>query len=368
MMRTRSFSLLVVLGVVVAACGETAESTTTTATAVESTSTTVEAITTTTPAPEVEASLLSYTLEPGLSLQYEVDLDQSIEMATTGDPSALGEDEDFPGDMSVRIRGTSIFTYSVSEGPEPGTFAVTITGEFSGMELTGTIDGEPADAEDVPEMTETLPVDVTVIVDEQGNVISDDSMGFADGLFGGLGLLDQFVEGPDLGHFIGPPFPDNEVGVGDSWSETSEVDAMLEDGPIVTHVESEVVDRASVDGAEVLVIETRSTTTAISFDLAEMIIGFMMAFVPEEEDSEELAEMEELIENLRFAFFMDETVSDMTTWFDAGAGVSRRAELGSGLRMTIDANVPDDTTGEMVAFAMDMSLDQTLTYRLIDGA
>lgn len=361
MMRTRPFSLLVVLAVVVAACGEGAESTTTT-------TDTVEAITTTTTVPEVEANLLSYALEPGLSLQYEVDLDQSIEMATTGDPSALGQDEDFPGEMLVRIRGTSVFTYSVSEGPEPGTFAVTITGEFSEMELTGTIDGEPADAEDVPEMTETLPVDVTVIVDEQGNVISDDSMGFGGDLFGGFSLLDQFGEGPDLGHFIGPPFPDDEVGVGDSWSETSEVDAMLEDGPIVTHVESEVVDRATVDGAEVLVIKTRSTTSAISFDLAEMIIGFMMAFVPEDEDPEELAEMEELMENLRFAFFMDETVSDMTTWFDAEARISRRAELGSGLRMTIDANVPDDITGEMVAFGMNMSLDQTLTYRLIDRA
>jgi hypothetical protein len=30
-------------------------------------------------------------------------------------------------------------------------------------------------------------------------------------------------------------------------------------------------------------------------------------------------------------------------------------------------NVPDDTTGEMAAFVMDMTLDQDITYRLISG-
>lgn len=367
-MRIRLFSLIAVLGLVVAACGETTESTTTTAvSAAESTTTAVESTTTT--APEVQTRPLSYALEPGTSLQYEVDLDQAIDMVTTGDPSALGdEDEDFPAEMSIRMRGTSVFTYTIEEGPEPGTFEITITGEFSEIELSGTIDGEPADQADAPEMTEILPVHETFIVDEQGNIIHDDSAAFGDDLFGGLAMFDQFGEGPEMGHFIGPAFPDHDLNVGDSWSDTTEIDAMGDDGPIVTHTENHVVGTDSVDGTEVLVIETTSTTSEIAFDLAELIIGFMMAFMDEDGDPDELAEMEEMIEHLRLAFTMDETVSDMTTWFDPESGTSRRAELSTGLRMTIDANVPDDITGEMIAFEMDMSLDQVLTYRLIDGS
>jgi hypothetical protein len=30
-------------------------------------------------------------------------------------------------------------------------------------------------------------------------------------------------------------------------------------------------------------------------------------------------------------------------------------------------NVPDETTGEMAGFVMDMTLDQDITYRLISG-
>jgi hypothetical protein len=33
----------------------------------------------------------------------------------------------------------------------------------------------------------------------------------------------------------------------------------------------------------------------------------------------------------------------------------------------MDMNVPDETTGDMVGFVMDMTLDQDISYRLIDG-
>jgi hypothetical protein len=34
----------------------------------------------------------------------------------------------------------------------------------------------------------------------------------------------------------------------------------------------------------------------------------------------------------------------------------------------MDMNIPDETSGEMVGFVMDMSLDQDITYRLTSGA
>ncbi len=33
----------------------------------------------------------------------------------------------------------------------------------------------------------------------------------------------------------------------------------------------------------------------------------------------------------------------------------------------MDLNIPDEETGEMVGFVMEMGLDQDVTYRLISG-
>jgi hypothetical protein len=359
-MRHRHFTLLTILALVVAACGGEGTEDSTTSSAAESTTTTAS----------VEAVELSYTLEPGASYQYEVDMNQTIDLSTSGDTSALGQGEDLPGDMSLVMAGTTTFTYGVAEGPETGTYEVTISGDFSDLEFSGTIDGEQVDSSEIPEMAEMEPVDVTIVVDEQGNVIPDDSAGPGEDLLGGLGgmnMLDQFGAATP-GQFIGPPFSDGEFTVGDTWSETVETPMMPDADPIVTTVESEVASSDEVDGNEVFVIETTSTTSAFEFDLGELLIGFMTAFVPEDATEEELAELDAIVEQLRFAFSVDESTSNMTTWFDYAAGVSRQAEVTGDTHMVMDVNIPDETTGDLAEFEMDMTIGQDLTYRLIDGS
>ena len=363
-MRTRTFTLLAVLALVAAACSssDAGDSTTTTPSAAETTTTT------TVPAPE--AVQLSYSLEPGVSYEYEVDVDQTIDMSTSGDTSALGESEgeDIPAEMSVEVSGTSVFTHTVAEGPEPGTFEITITGDFSDMEFEGTIDGEPVDPSEIPDMAEMDPVDITIVVDEQGNVIPDDSGGLGDELFGGLGgldMMDQLGAGGGAGRFIGPPLPDSEVTVGDTWSDTVEIPTMLGEDPVVTEIASEVVGTGTVDGIEVLVIETTNSTSEIEFDLAELLIGFMTAFVPEDMSEEEQAELDALVEDLRFAFMVDPQVTETTTWFDPEAGLALEAELSGDTHLVMDMNIPDESTGELVEFALDMNIVQHVTYRLI---
>lgn len=363
-MRTRTFPLLAVLALVAAACsGSGAGDGATTTPPVPETTTT-----TTVPAPE--AVQLSYALEPGTSYEYEVDVDQTIDMSTSGDTSALGETEgeDLPAEMSVQVSGTSVFTHAVSDGPEPGTFEITITGDFSDMEFNGTIDGEPVDPSEVPDMAEMDPVDVSVVVDEQGNVIPDDSAGLGEDLFGGLGgldMLDQLGAGGGAGRFIGPPFPDDEVTVGDTWSDTVEVPTMPGEDPVVTEIASEVVGTDTIDDIETLVIETTNSTSEIEFDLAELLIGFMTAFVPEDMSEEEQAELDALVEDLRFAFMVDPQVMELTTWFDPDAGLARQVELSGDTHLVMDMNIPDESTGELVEFALDMNIDQNVTYRLI---
>lgn len=356
-MRIRTISFIALLALVAAACGGDAESTTTTT-----------PLETTTPAPEAVA--LSYSLEAGTTYQYEVDMDQAIDLTSTGDTTAMGEGEEIPGEASINIQGTSVFTYTVSDGPEPGTFEIEIVGDFSDLEFGGTVDGESVDSSEIPEMAEMDPVDVTIVVDEQGNVIPDDSSGLGEDFLGGLGgldMLDQFGAAAGTGQFVGPPLSEDEVTVGDTWSETIQVPTMPGADPVTTQVENEVVGTDTLDGSEVFVIETTSTTGAVEFDLAEFLIGFMSSFMPEGATDEEQAQLDALIDELRFVFSIDETVSDMTSWFDPEAGLSRQSELASDTHMVMDINIPDETTGEMVEFAMDMNLSQQITYRLTDS-
>lgn len=371
-MTLRSSSLTATLMLVLAACTSGGAGATTS----EAPTTTVASTTTTVPAPE--AIQLSYALEPGTTLTYEVDLDQKIDLTSEGEGSAGGQ-EDVPGSMSITMKGTTTFTHTVSDGPEPGTYEVRIQGDFSELTVEGTVDGEPVDSTaNTPEVAEIPPIDMTVVVDEQGNPISGgDAMGdlFGGetgglGGLGGLAGLENLAPGSDLGRLVGPPLPDEPVAVGETWSETIEVPMGMgmEGESITTVTNSEVTATETIEGREVLVIETEMITSMIEFDLAEFLIGFFTAFLPDDATEEELAEIEALKEELRFMFTIDETNGNMTTWFDPEAGLARQAAFETATHMVMDINMPDETTGQMAAFELDMSIDQKATYRLVDSS
>lgn len=367
-MRIRAISILAALTLILAACspGTDAQGTATSPPD-ESAATTTTIAPTATDAPD--AMRLAYKLTPGTSYEYEVGLDQTMELSAEGDSAALGED-DIPGEASIHIVGTTTFTHSVSEGPETGTFEINITGDFTDLEFTGTMDGQPIEDGEIPDFTGVEPIDITIVVDEQGNVIPQDEA-TAD-LLGELGDMGGFGDiagaGTDPGRFVGPPFAEDEVTVGDTWSETIEVPGMSEDQAITTEVTSEVTATDTVDGHDVFVIDTTSVTSAIEFDLAEFLIGFFMAFIPDDATSEDTAELDAIMEDLRFLFSIDETTSNLTTWFDFEAGLARQAEFDSSTHLVMDLNMPDEETSEMIGFVMDMSVEQHVTYKLTDSS
>ncbi|HIE21614.1 MAG TPA: hypothetical protein EYP73_03310 [Acidimicrobiia bacterium] len=346
---------LLALALVLAACGGGAVTTTTTA------------VTTTQAAVEApEAVLLSYDLEPGTSFQYEVSLSQNIVMSSEGDPSVTG-DEEAPGEAELQMTATATFTYAVADGPEPGTYRITITGEFGDLEVSGTVDGEPVDPTDIPEFAALDPVETTVVVDEKGNVVPDDQD--AAGVFGGdmdpLGGMATLGAGAES--FFGPPLPDDEVTVGDTWTETVETPVPFGGDPVTTTIEGRVTGAEVVDGAEVFVIETTTSTTQIEFDLSEFFIGFFEAFLPEDATEEEKAEIAALTEAMKFLFTVDPSVATSTTWFDPITGVVYQGEVSSSIRLTMDVAMPDEVSGELVEFNMDMTLDQELGLRYLGG-
>jgi hypothetical protein len=316
-----------------------------------------------------EASVLSYSLSEGDEFSYEVGLDQHIEMTATGGSTFMGED--VPGEASVDITGTATLTHVVSAGPEPGTYEVHITGEFADVAATGEVDGESVDTSDIPDFAVPKPVDVTVVVDEQGNIVPQGPEGESPlgDLFGGLGGgLGGAAPTPGLepGQFIGPPLPDEEVAVGDTWTEEIEKPGPGEE-PIVTSITSTVSGVEDLEGTEVLVIDSNATTSLIEFDLAELFAGMLGAMAPEGTPDEQTAEFEEMMEQIRMQIRVDETTADSRTWFDAAEGVAKQSETNAATSISMDMNVPDETTGEMAGFVMDMTLDQDITYRLISG-
>ncbi len=351
----RPLSLLLVLVFVVAACGE------------ESADTTAPPSTEATP----EAVLLSYQFEPGTETRYQLELRQNIMMTTSGDPSAMGGDE-MPGNADLDLTGVTTFTHSVEEGAEPGTFDITIVGDFTDLAVTGTVDGEPVDSGEIPEMAEMDAVRTTVTVDEKGKILSTthDSRGPLGGLGGDMGALGGMggaaAPGMDPGALSGPALPDRAVTVGDSWSETLENPMPFGGETFTTTVESMVTGTETVDGVEVFVIETTSATLAIELDLGEMMIGFFQSFLPEDATPNERAELESMMKQLRFLMTVQPSSHLTTTWFDPRAGNALRSETAGTTEMSFDINFPDETTGDMVAFTMEMTIDQTLEYRLLD--
>jgi hypothetical protein len=323
------------------------------------------------PNPENEAVLLSYSLSEGDEFSYEVGLDQHIEMTATGESTFMGED--VPGEASVDISGTATFTHAVSAGAEPGTYEVHITGEFADLSVNGEVDGESVDSGDIPDFAAPEPVDVTVVVDEQGNIIPQgpEAEGPMGDLFGGLGGLGGLgggspTPGLDPGQFIGPPLSDEEVAVGDSWTEEIEKPGPGED-PIVTNITSTVSAIEDLDGTEVMVIDSNSTTSIVEFDLAELFAGMFGAMAPEGTPDEQAAEFEEMMEQIRLLITVDDTTADSRTWFDPAEGIAKQSETNAATSISMDMNVPDEQTGEMAGFVMDMTLDQDITYRLISG-
>lgn len=360
-MRFKLAALIAALTLVLAACNgsDVGESTTTAADSGSESTTT---------APAPEEVLLTYTLSDGDTFVYDVAIEQNIEMSSEGEGSSVG-DEELPGSASVVLTASGTFTFEVADGPDPGTYEVTITSDLSEVDATGTVDGETIDSDETPEFAEIEPISVTVVVDEQGNVIPDSP---ADddplsALMGGLGGMGPgAIPGAELGQFFGPPFPDDEVAVGDTWSDTFETPGFGTE-PFTTSVTSTVTGEDTLEGVDVLVLESDVVVEAFEFDLGEFFVGLFSGFLPDDATAEEQAEVDDLVENLRFVMAFDESGSQSKTYFDPEAGISRRYDVASSSVIGMDVNFPDQETGELVGFVMDMTIDQTVSHVLVDG-
>jgi hypothetical protein len=366
-------------GLLAAACGgamvgpSTSEATPATAAPPTSTTrpapTTTSSTTTTVARAHLPAGSLVYGYVPEEVLTYSLELDQTLRMRADGDPGAFGED-DLPLTVDLDQSIETAMTYSIGEGPLPGTTEMTITAEFSDLRVSGTANGEPFDpGEDAFDLDEIPPIDVAIVVDEKGRPVSVTTPDGESLPLGDIGAFQAF--GTDqLGRPLGPVFPEGVVGVGDTW--TDEQSTPGPDGePISSRATHTIVAAQLVDGHDVLVIESVTESDGFEFDLAEVFAAIFAGFgeLAGDDGGAEAAqaELEESLADLEFVISADPSTATATTWFDPLAGIVRRSEQSARVGIGMRFRGPDAETGRLVSFTMDMEIDQHTVFRLLAG-
>ncbi len=301
-------------------------------------------------------------------VEYALTLDQTLTMRADGDASGFGDGRyKLPVEMEADVRADLTLRYETSPGPDPGTTTVRLTSEVTNLVVEGTINGEPAADTDMAQLGPTTlpPVDVTVIVDERGNVVEIESSGEDLGaLFGGLGSLENLGTSR-LGRPVGPAFPEEPVGVGDTWTETTETEGP--EGPIVTRATHTVVGTDVVAGRDVLVVESVYETDGFSFDFTDFLRGFLEGFsdAAGEAGAPDEGELQDMLEQLVFRIDVSPTTSTVTSWFDPERGLVVEADGNDDTGMAMQFQGPNEETGAMERLDVDMSITQSVSYRLL---
>jgi hypothetical protein len=378
-----SFVTVCFLSLVLAACGgdSSADSTTTSAavsqatttgpdgsatTATsqpETTSTTVPDTTTTTapdPVPEFAPSLISYRYPEGGKLEYSLSITQDAVIRV--EAGAPEEALSGPIDMSTILEGT--ISYQISPGSEDNTTTIRVLSDFEVAENKMSMGGinmpTPPDVEAPGFET---PIDITVIVDLQGNVLEVFSE-VLDNPFGGEGFLPTNPVGSqELNRPFGPAFPDHPLNIGDTWTEHSEQEGPVGMGLITTTAEHHLVGVNTDNGSTVLVIESAYRTEGFEWDMSDLLQG-MFGALSEELTEEEPVESEGFLPEFSMLIIASPSTVSAVTHFDADAGLVISGEYQAQGEVTSQMAIPGDTDGPSTIVSS-VSYEQTVTYELI---
>ena len=324
----RRISWFVVIGCLIAACGGSAggESATT-----------------------VPASLgeLSYGYEPGSTYTYDVISTQSVSLDGTVAGDLPAEDSPIPENADVTTTREGTVVYEVAAGEEEGTIELTITSSMETVDVSGTVDGEDL-GEDIPpelQMSEGELPPVTVVMDLQGNVVeAAPDAGGLEGLANPLASLEGLIPGDPLRGPLGPTFPDNELAVGDEWSNEQSLDLLGEEVSYTTSNQ--------ITGMENTLVVIDSTTTVSAFDisLTEMLAELFGAAAGSD------PEAEEVLEQLEFTVSGDPADLGTTNRFDPEQGLITASESDGTVAATIVVRLPNEGGTEMAGFDADASV------------
>lgn len=310
--------------------------------------------------PEPVLLAYSYTTGP----VYDLTQTQHIAVSMDGDPGVIGDGVELPVVADVETTGSTELSYTVAEGPSPGTSEITVHAAFPEVSVEGTVNGEPIDpASDELGLGDMTPIDFTVIVDELGRIVATPGSEDLGALFGGdLGSLGAGFGSATMTRPLGPAFPeDRPLTVGDTWAD--ETSQELPGGSTLTvSATHEVVAADDLDGIPVLVIESTYRAGAATIDLGAMLGEMFTGFAGPETGTTPTTPA--LADQIRFVIFLDPTTTSSTTWFDPAAGTVRKATSVSSATMRTEMAFPDETSGEPIGFTMDTTIRSDTAYTL----
>jgi hypothetical protein len=276
------------------------------------------------PSSEAEGVALRYGIQAGDSFIYRNTLATSMTSELEGLPIPNVPDD--PIDVSLDVALTT--SYLVADGPEPGSYAVTIGVDElqdlamtvrSGDDVTTFSDDDLGGELDLSELP--MPgTDVEFIVDSAGHIVSVVIDGI-DAPFPGLGGQSAGAFSHQM-PFLGPEMPEGPVAVGDTWSSEWSVD-LYPGTTMKTSAQSRLVALETLDGIEVHVIETTTAAEPVTVDLA----GLLGSFGGEGSGA--------LPAGLEMTMTMRPAPSASTVWFDAERGVTVRQEFSGGSDVTM---------------------------------
>ena len=315
---------------------------------------------------EYEPTLVSYRYPTTGEVEYALSIEQTAEVILEGGPS----EEMPPGPIETATTLEGSISYRTSPGVEENTTSLRIT---SALEVTdnrvsmgGITIPTPADDAIAGAPGLDTPIDITVVVDEQGNVLemrSEALEGFSD-LFGEEGLMSAGTPGAgQLNQPLGPTFPDDPVEIGDEWTERTEQEGPAGMGTVVTTAEHRLVAVENEGGKTVLVIESEYLTEAFEWDMSEMLAGMFEAFA-DELGGEEGEQSGDTPPTPTMTMSATAAVTTAVTRFDLEAGLVLEGEYRASGGVTSSMAFPDGT-GETEAIVSTTTYEQTVTYRLV---
>ena len=318
--------------------------------------------TTTTSAPvEFEPTVLSYNYPASGDLRYSIAIEQqaSVEL----DTGIAEELPPSPIEVDSILAGT--IGYKTSTGPQENTTRIRILSDLSLVENRVSMGGVAMPASEI----ESAPgfeerIDITVVVDQQGNVLefSSDAL---ENLLGGENFLPNNSLGvQQLNRPFGPVFPDRPVAVGDAWTERVE-----QAGPgslIITNAQHRLVAVGGTEKRPILVIESTYQTEAFEWDMTEMVYGMFGALAEEVTEGEAQAGQETLPE-FQLLITVTPGAVQVVARFDPQVGLVIQGDYQTRGRVTTDMTIPGEG-GQPFTIITATEYDQGAFYELIEDA
>jgi hypothetical protein len=319
----------------------------------------------------IPGTRLAYQYSTGDHLVYDFEMTQGI-VATIdfeATPGLLG-DSDVPGETDIAVTVTGVLIYDITDGPDPGTYEISITGEFTDTTVSGTIDRRPvSEMGDLPtDLAPALtPPELTIVIDESGRLVSTaTSAGDVFGLLADPTAVAAMVGLDPLTGHLGPVFPTEPIATGETW--TDDVSREVLGTPTTTTSTHTFTDIAQSGAGTFAMIDSTLSSSGFEVSLGQLLAA-LFGGSNDLADGASTGDVSSQVAGAGFDMLIagEAMTGRSSSSFDLEAGRLHRYELTTTSPIAITLTFPNEETGEptdgemllttVLEFAAELRLD-----------